>query len=114
MNLFQQLSAATGKTEHKPQAPVQTLYGQLVLASQESRKRHNNRREFADAAWMKAFNGETITIQQLASRRHLQRKATAIALKRLVASGLVERAGTSQITGERSAMLWRWVDEASR
>ena len=115
MNLFQQLNAASGNpapTQTKPK-PVQatSLYAQLSLASHSMKPRHSNKREIADAAWAKAFNGKDLTAPELARIRHLQVEGMFTTLKRLEQRGVVIRVGDRASTGTRRITLWRWVGE---
>ncbi len=72
-----------------------------------------NNRDIADAAWRKAFNGDAVTAQELAKRRHLQVEGTNVSLKRLEKRGLVKKAGTCATKGSRRTTLWRWVGESA-
>lgn len=113
MNLFQQLSVASGNplpTKAKPPQGT-SLYAQLSLASHSMKPRHSNKREIADAAWKKAFNGEEMTPPELARRRKLQVEGVFTILLRLERRGMVERCGDRASTGTRRITLWRWIGE---
>jgi len=113
MNLFQQLSVASGNplpTKAKPPQGT-SLYAQLSLASHGMKPRHSNKREIADAAWAKAFNGKDLTAPELARIRHLQVEGMFTTLKRLEGRGVVIRVGDRASTGTRRITLWRWVGE---
>lgn len=110
MNLFQQLNAAAGR----PQQALPhnyNLYHQLTLAAIHAKPRHSNKREIADAAWAKAFNGKDLTAPELARIRHLQVEGMFTTLKRLEGRGVVIRVGDRASTGTRRITLWRWVGE---
>lgn len=73
--------------------------------------RHSNKREIADAAWAKAFNGKDLTAPELARIRHLQVEGVFTILLRLERRGMVERCGDRASTGTRRITLWRWIGE---